>query len=104
MANIGEWEVVDKGVTRKIHQPGTHIMMMEVNFEKGGMGAEHSHPHEQFTYCLEGKLEFKVGEETVILSKGQSLHIPGDVIHGVIALEQSALLDTFTPLREDLLK
>ncbi|WP_088102793.1 cupin domain-containing protein [Halalkalibacter urbisdiaboli] len=104
MANVGEWEVVNEKVKRKIHQPGDKLMMMEVEFDTGGIGDEHSHPHEQFTYCLKGKLEFTVAGEKVIVEKGDTLHIPSDVVHGVIALEPSALLDTFTPLREDLLK
>jgi quercetin dioxygenase-like cupin family protein len=104
MDNIGEWKEVDSGVRRKIHQPGKHLMMMEVEFETGAIGAEHSHPHEQFTYCLAGKFEFNVGGKTVLLSKGETLYIPGDTLHGVTALEPGALLDTFTPLREDLLK
>lgn len=103
MSKIGEWEQVDPGVTRKIHKPGKGLMMMEVEFEEGGIGSEHSHPHEQMTYCLEGKLEFKVDGETVIVKKGDSLYIPSDIVHGVKALEKSRLLDTFTPLREDLL-
>ncbi|MCG1021860.1 cupin domain-containing protein [Sutcliffiella horikoshii] len=100
---VGTWENVDFGVKRKIYPPGKTLMMMEVHFETGAIGAEHSHPHEQFTYCLKGKLEFNLGGEKVLLQQGESLFIPGNVVHGVKALEASALLDTFTPLREDLL-
>jgi quercetin dioxygenase-like cupin family protein len=103
MATIGDWEIVDKGVKRKIHPPGKQLMMMEVEFEAGGIGAEHSHPHEQYTYCLAGKFEFKVNGKTILLTKGETLHIPENAVHGVIALEKGALLDTFTPLREDLI-
>lgn len=104
MAQIDAWEEVDVGVKRKIHPPGERLMMMEVRFETGAIGPEHSHPHEQYTYCLEGRLEFTVNGEKRILSRGETLHIPGNVRHGVKALEPSVLLDTFTPLREDLLK
>ncbi|MDL4840277.1 cupin domain-containing protein [Aquibacillus rhizosphaerae] len=104
MANIGNWENVDSGVTRKIHEPGKNIMMMEVEFETGAIGAKHSHPHEQLTYCLKGKMEFDIEGAITILSQGESIHIPSDAVHGVKALEPSSLLDTFNPLREDLLK
>lgn len=103
MSQVRNWEQVDKGVRRLIFPPGENVMMMEVEFETGAIGTEHSHPHEQLTYCLKGKIEFKVGSETIILSKGESLYIPSNVVHSVKALEPSALLDTFTPLREDLL-
>ncbi|WP_112179986.1 MULTISPECIES: cupin domain-containing protein [Paraliobacillus] len=103
MSHIGEWEIVDPGVTRKIHPTGNELMMMEVKFDEGGVGKIHSHPHEQLTYCLKGKLEFTLNDSIHILSKGESLYIPSNTEHGVIALEPSSLLDTFTPLREDLL-
>lgn len=103
MSRIGEWEKVDPGVTRKIYPTGNKLMMMEVEFEAGAIGPVHSHPHEQLTYCLKGKLEFTLNDSIHILSKGESLYIPSNMEHGVIALEPSRLLDTFTPLREDLL-
>ncbi|KHF40229.1 cupin domain-containing protein [Halalkalibacter okhensis] len=104
MAEIGEWEVVDAKIKRKIHQPGKQIMMMEVEFELGGVGAEHSHPHEQFTYVLAGTFDFHVDGKRVLVKEGETLYIPSNAVHGVTALEAGTLLDTFTPLREDLLK
>ncbi|MCK0471581.1 cupin domain-containing protein [Halalkalibacter sp. APA_J-10(15)] len=100
---IGQWEEVNQLVKRKIHQPGENLMVMEVHFQKGGIGDEHAHPHEQLTYCLEGLFEFKVDDQTIILKKGETLTIPSNAVHSVVALENGLLLDTFTPLREDLL-
>ncbi|CAG9620952.1 cupin domain-containing protein [Sutcliffiella rhizosphaerae] len=100
---IGTWEEVETGVRRKIHPPGKNMMMMEVQFEEGAVGAAHSHPHEQYTYCLKGKLQFTLGDKNIVLTQGESLFIPSGVVHGVVALESSTLLDAFTPLREDLL-
>ncbi len=100
---INQWEDADPGVKRKIHAPGKQVMMMEVVFEKGAEGSAHSHPHEQLTYCLAGKLVFHVDGKETLIEKGESLHIPSHAIHGVTALEESQLLDVFTPLREDLL-
>ncbi|MBA4493568.1 cupin domain-containing protein [Paenactinomyces guangxiensis] len=104
MTHINQWEQAEPGVRRKIFQPGKEIMMMEVQFEQGAVGSEHSHPHEQITYCLKGRLEFLIEGKKIELSAGESIYIPGDVRHGVKALEESALLDVFTPVREDLLK
>lgn len=103
MAVIGSWEQAEPGVKRKVFQPGKELMMMEVHFEKGAEGALHSHPHEQMSYCQKGRMEFRIGGESFIISQGETIVIPGGVEHGVIALEPSALLDTFTPLRTDLL-
>lgn len=104
MSNIGEWEDAEPGVKRKILPPGSSIMMMEVHFEEGAEGYEHHHPHEQMSYCLKGKIEFKISGEPQIITAGESIYIPCEARHGVKALEPSILLDAFTPLREDLLK
>ncbi|WP_066195758.1 MULTISPECIES: cupin domain-containing protein [Gracilibacillus] len=99
---LNQWEQAEPGVKRKVHQPGKDLMMMEVIFEEGAQGASHSHPHEQLTYCLEGRLLFTVGQQETVMEEGESLQIPSNAIHGVTALTKSKLLDVFTPIREDL--
>ena len=79
-------------------------MMMEVRFEAGAEGYEHSHPHEQMSYCLKGSLEFRIDGSKTTIRQGESIVIPSGARHGVTALEEAALLDTFTPLREDLIR
>ncbi|WP_136607285.1 cupin domain-containing protein [Paenibacillus dokdonensis] len=104
MSNIGKWEDAEPGVIRKIMQPGASLMMMEVHFEEGAEGYEHAHSHEQMSYCLKGKIEFTIDGEKTIISAGETIVIPGGARHGAKALEPSALLDCFTPLREDLIR
>jgi len=97
------WENAEPGVKRKIFRPGDALMMMEVHFEEGAEGYAHSHPHEQMSYCLKGRIQFTVDGVVTVLSQGETIRIPGGAVHGVKALEPSALLDCFTPLRNDLL-
>jgi quercetin dioxygenase-like cupin family protein len=104
VAHIGEWENAEPGVRRRIYPPGRSIMMMEVHFEEGAEGYIHSHPHEQMSYCLKGTIEFTIDGKKQVIRQGETIFIPGNAKHGVKALEPSALLDAFTPLREDLLK
>lgn len=104
MCPVGEWEPAEPGVKRFIFEPGASLMMMEVQFEEGAEGYIHSHPHEQMSYVLKGTIEFTIEGEKTVVRAGQTIVIPGGSKHGVKALEPSALLDTFTPLREDLLK
>lgn len=103
MSQLNEWQNAEPGVKRKIFQPGASIMMMEVHFEEGAEGYVHSHPHEQISYCLEGKLEFTVEDQKQIVSAGETIVIPGNAKHGCRALQKSKLIDAFTPLRLDLL-
>mgnify|MGYP001351422356 FL=1 len=104
MSNIGVWEAAEPGVKRKILNAGDRLMMMEVHFEAGAEGYVHSHPHEQMTYVLKGAFEFVVEGEKIVVRAGETIRIPSNARHGVTALEAGALLDAFTPVREDLLR
>ncbi len=83
---------------------GKGIMLSVVRLEPGSVVAEHSHPHEQMGYLLEGHLEFTVGGVTRLLGPGDMWRIPGWVLHSVRALDHPAVaLDVFHPIREDYL-
>lgn len=93
----------EPGVTRKILAFSDTLMMVEVSFENGALGNEHSHPHNQITYVAEGRFAFMVSGETREVTKGDSVLIPPDALHGVHALEKGTLVDVFNPKREDFL-
>ncbi len=92
------------GVSRKILAYEEKLMSVEVRFEKGAIGAMHTHPHIQISYVLDGKFEATIGGETKIIEKGDTYVTEPDVPHGVVCLEAGALLDIFTPMRADFLK
>ncbi len=96
-----EIQDLDNGIKRKVLAYCDEIMGVEVYFEKGAVGAMHSHPHIQLTYVLEGKFEFSIGDETKIVSKGDTLLKERDILHGCICLEKGVLFDVFTPCRQD---
>ncbi len=102
-ADEGVFEPVNDLVKRKIIACGGDMMIVEVHFQKGGIGAMHEHFHEQVTYCIKGKLEFTVGDQTTIIEAGDSVYMPPDLIHGAKVLEEAILLDIFAPQREDFL-
>ncbi|WP_193142295.1 MULTISPECIES: cupin domain-containing protein [unclassified Meridianimarinicoccus] len=91
------------GLTRKVAAFNDNLMIVEVHFETGTVAARHSHPHEQITYVISGKFEFTVGDETYVISAGDSLYKQPDIVHGATCLEAGTLLDVFTPHREDFL-
>ena len=92
------------GVSRKILSYNDELMSVEVHFEKGAVGATHTHPHVQISYVLEGSFEATIGDETKIIKKGDTYITEPDVPHGVVCLEAGTLLDIFTPKRADFLK
>ena len=91
------------GISRRILAHDKELMAVEVCFEVGAIGATHSHPHVQISYVLEGKFEAKIGDETKIITVGDTYYTAPNVPHGVVCLEKGKLLDIFTPEREDFL-
>ncbi len=89
------------GVTRRILAYTDKLMIVEVNFERGSIGAVHSHPHTQNTYILSGRFRFTADGEAVEVSVGDSLAFESGVPHGTVCLEAGTVLDVFTPMRED---
>ena len=94
----------EPGVTRRIIARGGELMAVHVSFEKGAVGSIHKHPHEQVSYVVSGSLEYYEGGKKCVIRTGDSYFVPANVEHGVVALEDSVLLDIFTPQREDFLK
>ena len=83
---------------------GERTMLAHVYLKKGAVVPLHRHENEQFTYILEGALQFWIGAdqtETVVVRAGEVLHIPSDVPHKAEALEDTLDLDVFTPPRQD---
>lgn len=92
------------GVGRRILSHGKDMMAVEVSFEKGAVGALHTHPHVQISYVLEGKFEAEIDGKKTVIGVGDTYYTEPDVPHGVVCLEAGRLLDIFTPEREDFLK
>jgi len=78
-----------------------NMMLVRHTMTKGWAGALHSHPHEQMVYVVRGKLIFEHPGGKFQVGSGESFIVPGDVQHQASALEDSEVLDIFTPFRED---
>ena len=61
-------------------------------------------PHTQCSYVLSGRFRYTVEGEDAILVPGDSVVVPGGLVHGTECLEAGVLLDIFTPARQDFLK
>jgi quercetin dioxygenase-like cupin family protein len=95
---------VEGKATRQVLVQNEALMIVEFNFEEGGVGALHSHPHVQSTFVKSGRFEFTAGDETRILQAGDALLIPSGVVHGCRPLDgPGTLVDSFTPRRDDFL-
>ncbi|MEQ1606289.1 MAG: cupin domain-containing protein [Pyrinomonadaceae bacterium] len=84
---------------------GQNVMMCRFTFEPFLVTAEHTHPHEQMTLVIKGKVRFFIDGVENIVSAGDVLHFPPHNRHGATMMdEEVVLIDIFSPIREDFLK
>jgi quercetin dioxygenase-like cupin family protein len=102
-AGEGAWTPTPDGNRRRVLLSTDELMLVEFGFDKGGVGALHSHPHVQSSYVAEGRFEVTIDGRTEILEAGSSFIVPSGLVHGVKALEAGRLVDSFTPHRADFL-
>ena len=83
---------------------GQRIMLAQVELQRGCVVPQHAHVHEQMTYVLEGCLRLRIGDEggeSHDLCAGDVIALPSNVPHAAEALEDTRVLDVFSPPRED---
>ncbi len=93
-------EVMSDVISRKL-VTGERAMVAQVFLKKDAVVPEHHHESEQITYILEGAMKFQLQGKEVVVRKGQVLHIPSNVPHRAVALEDTLDLDIFSPIRTD---
>ena len=98
------WETVGQGVRRQIMGYDDKIMLVNVEFDKGGIGPMHQHYHSQVTYVISGQFDLTIGDETKRMKGGDAFYIPPNVMHGAICVEKGVLIDVFSPIREDFME
>lgn len=92
------------GVSRKVLAHDGRMMVVEVRFEKGGIGSVHKHPHTQATYVKSGAFRFTIEGEDHDVKEGDTLIFEPDEAHGTLCQEKGILIDVFTPQRDDFLQ
>lgn len=93
--------VPEPGLRRQVMASTDPMMLVRHRMEAGWVGAAHSHPHEQLIYMLSGEIALVVDEETYVLRAGDSVMVPGGVVHQASAPVESEVLDVFTPARDE---
>jgi len=79
-----------------------NVMVTFVDLDAGAVVPNHSHPHEQISVMISGKLRFNVDGEEKIVSAGEVVLVPSNVEHGVEAFDGPAVAyDCWSPIRED---
>lgn len=78
-------------------------ILCEFKLKKGYRLPSHDHPYEQTGYLVSGKLNFRIDKVWHLAGAGDSWSIPEKVEHEVEILEDSVVLELFSPIRPDYL-
>lgn len=93
--SIKDWEKVDTGIKRKILSYDEKLMLVQVHFEKGGIGAVHNHHQSHSTLISSGVFEITIDGITQKLVQGDCFYVPPNKLHGAVCLEEGEMIDAF---------
>lgn len=106
--DVQRWEEVPiEWLSETIGRQMIHTETMtlaRVTLRQGALVPMHEHENEQIANVLEGRLRFVVGDEEREVAAGETVPLPANVPHEVEALEDSVVLDVFSPVRADWLR
>jgi quercetin dioxygenase-like cupin family protein len=78
-----------------------NMMLLEIFLPRETVVPMHQHVHDQIGYMIQGRYEMTVGDETFVLTPGDSYAVPGNVLHGGRVLTDTVLVEIFSPPREE---
>ena len=97
------WIDIVPGIRRRTIANGTTMYQMVAKLEAGSRMPEHKHSQEQIVHILEGRMRLIVSGVPHELKRGESFYLARNVPHGVETIENTMVLDTFSPPRDDYL-
>ena len=92
-----------EGVRLKTLVHGARTLLSEFRLEAGRTLPSHSHPHEQTGYLVSGHLKLIIEGREYDAKPGDSWCIQGDIVHSAEILEDSVVVEVFSPVREEYL-
>jgi quercetin dioxygenase-like cupin family protein len=103
MKNENPWIDICPGIKRQTVTSGKTMYQMLAELEAGSKMPEHRHPQEQVVHILSGRMKLIVDGTPHELVPGDSFYLASNVPHGVETIEETRVLDTFSPPRDEYL-
>src|SRR5262245_19808920 len=95
------WITMAPGIRRQTLVAGERMMQMQVILEAGSQLPEHQHQTEQVRYGLRGRLRLLIAGQPHESGAGETVYLPSGVPHAASVLEDTLVLDTFSPPRDE---
>jgi len=87
--------------TARRYLTGDRVTVARFELKRGGVVARHSHENEQVSCVLSGLLKFTLNGQEIFVGSGEVLQIPSWLEHEVEVLEDTVVIDVFSPVRQD---
>jgi quercetin dioxygenase-like cupin family protein len=88
-----------EGISRQNLVNGDRTHLVKFFVEKGAIMPTHSHKEEQSGYLIKGRMIMTIDGVEHELGEGDSWSIRSHVPHSVSVIEDSVILDIFSPVR-----
>jgi len=99
------WENVKKEIMNdkfwRKYVTGEKTTVAQLGFSKDCVVPLHHHESEQISVVTQGAVKFQVDGKEVLVRGGEVLVIPSNVPHGALAMEDSTIIEVFSPIRQD---
>jgi quercetin dioxygenase-like cupin family protein len=103
MKHTNPWIEICPGIKRQTVANGNTMYQMVAELDVGSKMPEHQHPQEQLVHILSGRMKLIVQGTPHELTTGDSYYLAANVPHGVETMEETRVLDTFSPPRDEYL-
>jgi quercetin dioxygenase-like cupin family protein len=97
------WIEIAPGIKRRTIATGASMYQMRAELTAGSRLPEHAHPQEQIAHVIRGRMTLIVAGVPHELAAGNAFYLGSNVPHGVETIDDTTVIDTFSPPREDYL-
>ena len=103
LANLDDIESVEAlpGIYRKTLAYNPQVMMCHFVLKAGAVMPQHHHEAAQAGYLISGRLKFKTADGGFEVGPGASYTFGPNQEHGASALEDTEVIEVFTPMRPE---
>jgi len=80
---------------------GEKAMVAQLGLSQGCIVPLHQHESEQISMVMQGAVKFALEGQEVTVRGGEVLVIPSNLPHSAVAMEDSSVIEVFSPIRHD---
>lgn len=92
---------ITEGIKIKVNRKDDEVVMTEIVFKKGALFPEHIHLSDHSGYLLKGRIRISREGSSAIMQEGDSWCIGKRISHFTEAIEDSVVIEVYSPDESD---